>query len=83
MMGRRLRHAVATAVRCGGRVGAARTIRAEDRRADELDPDQRARRARIRSSLDGILRCVGDRYGFDLNDGTIPTWGAHKPRDVG
>jgi hypothetical protein len=66
-------------------VGAARKIRA----VEVVDPAERARRARIRASVDGILRSFAGRYGFDLgrnvndNDGpSVPPGSAHQPGHV-
>jgi len=75
----RLRHAVGVAVRCGGRVGAAKARRG----VEVLDDAERARRARIRASVDGILRGLAGRYGVDLDPAAFASGGAYQSRDVG
>lgn len=60
-------------------MGAARSLRS----VEILDADELARRARIRASVDGILRGLAGRYGVDLDGGTFSPWGAYQPRDVG
>jgi hypothetical protein len=75
----RLRHAVGVAVRCGGRVGAAKARRG----VEVLDDAERARRARIRTSVDGILRGLAGRYGLDLDPAAFASGGAYQPGNVG
>lgn len=59
-------------------MGSARALRG----VEVLDADELARRARIRASVNGILRGLAGRYGVDLDGGTFAAGGTDQPSDV-